>query len=277
MFSVLVNRYLGPKKMLSDVNINQAIDKDLIIDPFDPELVNPIGYDLTIGDLVFSRDSGLLDERDGYYIVPPRSTVHILTRESIWLSGKIAGTLHPRVSNANLGLSHIATTVDPGWIGPLLVTISNLTDDQINLDSKRAFCTMLLHKLDTETKTVKRHFSFIQRTLVSQIKEREDEYVKKVEQIIEAQYVEKMREQIEKSNGHLSLRIARRLRVNQLKRMAVSAFRFFLGVMAFTIAAVPAYWDKINHYFHGVDYDTTVLVGQVTVIIAILALLKRTP
>ena len=259
--------------MLSDVDIKQRINKDFIIEPFDADLVNPIGYDLTIGDLVFSKPDGLLEKVNNRYRVPPKATIHILTRESIWLSGKIAGTLHPRVSNVTHGFSHIATTIDPGWIGPLLVTMSNLTEKTLELDPDRAFCTLLLYRLDTETNSVKRRFSFIQKTLIEQIHGQERAYLNKVASIIDAQYVERMREQIESSNNRITGRIAQRIQINRIKRIGGFLYEASLGVVAIAIAAVPVYWESVKQHFHNVPYDTSVLVGQVTAIIAILALL----
>ncbi len=259
--------------MLSDVNILKHINKDFIIDPFNANRVNPIGYDLSIGGLLFSKKNGLLTPVDGNYLIEANDTIHILTKESLWLSSRIAGTIHPRVSNVTRGFSHISTTVDPGWIGPLLVTMTNLMDEQIQLDSSRAFCTILLYRLDSETRLIKRRFSFIQKTLIEQIQYQENEYLDKVTNIVDAEYVEKMHKQIALGNSRITKRIAERIQINRLKNIGEHIYNSSLGAIVLVIAFVPIYWDTIKHYFHNISYDSTVMIGQITSIIAILALM----
>ncbi|MEO1560372.1 MAG: deoxycytidine deaminase, partial [Cyanobacteria bacterium J06632_19] len=75
------------------------------------------------------------------------------TLESISLSKEIGGTIHSMVSKAVLqGLSHISTTVDPGWSGKLLISIHNYRDCSLILRFQDSFCTLCFYKVESESK-----------------------------------------------------------------------------------------------------------------------------
>jgi deoxycytidine triphosphate deaminase len=94
----------------SDKDIKKALNKDIVIEPFDPACLTPIGYDFRIGDYVFSLEHGLLEIANGCYELPPKSTIQVLTKEALWVSSRVAGTFHSKVSLVSRGLSHISTT-----------------------------------------------------------------------------------------------------------------------------------------------------------------------
>ncbi|MFB0515598.1 MAG: deoxycytidine triphosphate deaminase, partial [Candidatus Neomarinimicrobiota bacterium] len=120
--------------LLTDVDIQKALGKDIVIEPFSKDSLTPVGYDFTVGNYVLSLEQGLLNpNHQGFYELPPKSTVQILTKESLWVSGRIGGTFHSKVSLVSKGLSHISTTLDPGWYGPLLITIRNNIDKPIRI------------------------------------------------------------------------------------------------------------------------------------------------
>lgn len=70
------------------------------------------------------------------------------------LSKEIAGTIHSMVSKAVLGLSHISTTIDPGWTGKLLISIHNYRDCSVELRFRDSFCTVCFHKVESESKAL---------------------------------------------------------------------------------------------------------------------------
>ncbi|MGG0451743.1 hypothetical protein ABEY82_15315 [Priestia megaterium] len=77
------------------------------------------------------------------------STVAIFTEEAIWVSRRIGGTYHPRVSLVAKGLSNISTTLDPQWYGLSLVTVSNTTDEDIELRVGEAFVSVMFYYLNS--------------------------------------------------------------------------------------------------------------------------------
>jgi dCTP deaminase len=73
--------------------------------------------------------------------------------ENLTLSKEIAATIHAMVSKSVIyGLSHISTTIDPGWTGKLLISISNYRDSSVDLRFEDSFCTVCFYKLETEAK-----------------------------------------------------------------------------------------------------------------------------
>jgi deoxycytidine triphosphate deaminase len=155
--------------ILSDSDIKNLLDKEIVIQPFDENSLTPIGYDLRVGEFVFSLDRGLLRHSNGLYFIPPKNTVQILTMESLWVSNKIAGTFHSMVSIASKGLSHISTTLDPGWYGPLLITLRNNTNSKIALEVGSSFVTLIFYRLSKPVQKTNRDFSFIERILLEQL------------------------------------------------------------------------------------------------------------
>ncbi len=137
--------------LLTDKDITKLLGKDIVIDNFFPEGVTPVGYDFHVGDFVYSLDQcSLIKPVDGYYDLPPESTILILTRESLWVSKRIGGLFHSKVSLVTQGLSHIATTLDPNWFGPLLITFRNNNKTPFKLQENRLLLTFGEAKLNLE-------------------------------------------------------------------------------------------------------------------------------
>ncbi|CAH0310193.1 hypothetical protein ACIQW7_27915 [Peribacillus simplex] len=82
-------------------------------------------------------------------IVKASTTVSIHTQEAIWVSRRIGGTYHPRVSMVAKGLSNISTTLDPQWYGLSLVTVSNITDQDIEIKVGEGFVSVMLYYLNS--------------------------------------------------------------------------------------------------------------------------------
>jgi deoxycytidine triphosphate deaminase len=121
---------------LSDVDIRNLLNKDIVICDFDEENLTDIGYNLTPTDFVFSINNGLLleihhNETEKYCYIEPHDTVLIITRESVWVSEKISGTFHSKVKLVSAGFGHVSTTLDPFWEGPLVISINNPTNKKL--------------------------------------------------------------------------------------------------------------------------------------------------
>lgn len=95
-------------------------------------------WDITTGQSVLSKDNKKL-------IIKAHGTVSIHSQEAIWVSRRIGGTYHPRVSMVSKGLSNISTTLDPQWYGLSLVTVSNITDQDLEINVGEAFVTVMLY------------------------------------------------------------------------------------------------------------------------------------
>lgn len=145
--------------MLSDTNIRQELSKrqkeptkGISIDPFEEKRLTPVGYDLRVGNKGFSwkRRSVIDIKSEGSIRIDPNDTVIIETLESISLSRELSGTVHSTVSlSIPKGLSHISTTVDPGWVGKLLVSVHNFYDIPTELQYEDKLCTICFYRADS--------------------------------------------------------------------------------------------------------------------------------
>ncbi|MEH2128660.1 dCTP deaminase [Nostoc sp.] len=148
--------------MFSDTDIKEQIEqrknnatKGIFIEPFEEKYLTPVGYDFRVGLKGFSwKNKREIDiEKDKCIEILPNDTVVIETLESVSLSKEVGATIHAMVSKAVLyGLSHISTTIDPGWTGKLLISVSNYRDSSIELRFRDSFCTVCFHKMESESK-----------------------------------------------------------------------------------------------------------------------------
>lgn len=163
--------------MMSNADILEAIrNKEMVIAGFDErnpdERLTPAGFNFSFTKLIVSvnnrkpfsiqSESGLYGEEKFYIVLEPGDTALALTRESIWVSNRIAGTFHSKVGYVSKGLGHVSTTLDPGWSGPLLISVNNPNQrnirvyigKKINKDDEEiqyeTFITLCLHRLITE-------------------------------------------------------------------------------------------------------------------------------
>lgn len=154
--------------MLNDFEIAKALQDDWIgITPYDPRLIQPVSYDLTLGDsyrifrsdvhTIDTRDDGSYDGDTHYYGQVPswhtHTTTHALskrghllrsgdfilasTAETITLSPAMAARVEGKSSLGRLGLAvHVtAGFVDPGFEGQITLEIANLAPVSVILHS----------------------------------------------------------------------------------------------------------------------------------------------
>ncbi len=270
--------------MLSDVDVRRCIGKEIVIEPFLDNLLTPVGYDFTIGNFVFSLEDGLLNPANGAYELPAKSTLQILTRESLWVSRKIGGTFHAKVSLVSRGLSHISTTLDPGWYGPLLITMRNNTNKIIQMNEGDSFVTLVFSKLETPTSSPHFKPEFRKDILLSQINHQTEDYIRKVASLlgdpkILAEFEKKVRSANEPT---MSLRVSSSVEssVKSDKRHGDIDFltNLVFAISITSLLLLQFYWDKVKPLFHNIEYDSRIFISQFTLVIALLSLflhLKR--
>lgn len=140
-----------------DIHAGQGVD--FVITPWNPKLVTPVGYDLTIGvaatitgnRLTFSMSGK--EEAPVTLTIPGHGKLLILSKESVWLSERILGTLHSRGSLSAMGLLINSTTVDPNWQGPMTFLLHNVSDTAVTVDTTKPFVTLVLHSVLSPTDT----------------------------------------------------------------------------------------------------------------------------
>jgi len=267
--------------MFSDKDLINRKDKDYSIIPFKEENIHPIGYDLTMSDLIFSKKNGLITlDNQNNYVIKPLDTIHILTNEIIWLSGRVSGTLHSRTSLAFKGFSNISTTVDPKWIGQLLVTMTNMTNNEITLKKDRPFCTLNIHKLNTPTETELHKKSFITSYLTEEINKQNNEYFKKVQEFITKEELDQFKKILSKKNikelSELKNTITKNEKIDLFYKLVSLVYYFFLIACITLIIYSIFKWDFFAPFFPNIEYDTTVFTSQIsTLLLFVFALINR--
>lgn len=115
--------------ILCDTEI-KALCKEGLIDPYDPELVNPASLDVRLGEniLVEVEQDPLMQpfSLKGYteqhpFLLPPKDFILAETIETFFLPSFLAAQFALKSSRARSGIEHLmAGYCDPGWRGSKL-------------------------------------------------------------------------------------------------------------------------------------------------------------
>ena len=115
--------------ILCDTEI-KALCKEGLIDPYDPELVNPASLDVRLGEniLVEVEQDPLMQpfSLKGYteqhpFLLPPKDFILAETIETFYLPSFLAAQFALKSSRARSGIEHLmAGYCDPGWRGSKL-------------------------------------------------------------------------------------------------------------------------------------------------------------
>ncbi|MEQ6856294.1 hypothetical protein AAHH17_17665 [Lysinibacillus capsici] len=141
--------------MLSDRDIKRELikAKNIAIDPLKLENINGSSINFTASKNAWRVSDGesAVCHNNKKIIIPPRETVCILTEEVLWVSRRISGTYHSRVSLSAKGLSNISTTLDPKWTGYSLISLTNSSDQNQEIDVGTGIVTLTFDYLYTPT------------------------------------------------------------------------------------------------------------------------------
>ncbi|MBT2254812.1 dCTP deaminase domain-containing protein [Priestia megaterium] len=155
--------------VLSNVDVEKEIlAGNIRIFPFDHSNIKSSSYNLTASKYAWSLKTKEKIVKDKKIIIPPHDTGIIATKEVIWVSKKICGTYHSKVSVVSKGGGHIGTTLDSEWIGHSIIAIHNHTKDDIVIDINDTFISIMFHYLHKPT-TVEQHNSASQYSLLSNL------------------------------------------------------------------------------------------------------------
>lgn len=138
--------------MLSNVDIEKEIGKNIYIYPFSKDRLRGSSYNLTASKLAWSLQTkeSIYDSQKNKLIIPKGKTVLVETNEAVWVSSKVAGTYHSKVALVSKGLSHIGTTLDPEYIGSSLIAIHNHSDEDVLLTPEEdTFVTLVFQYVRT--------------------------------------------------------------------------------------------------------------------------------
>ena len=138
---------------MSDVEIQGALNrKEIAIDPFDPKMLQPASYDLRVGKnaatVPTNGDPRVNLEKEGVLFIPAYAPAVVWTLEELRLSTSYVGHFGLKSKLARRGLAaSVGIQIDPGFTGPLSVTLQNMTPSPVTLNYRGDFLTLELERL----------------------------------------------------------------------------------------------------------------------------------
>jgi deoxycytidine triphosphate deaminase len=267
--------------LLSDRDIKQLLNREIVIYPFNEHDLTPVGYNLNPSDFVFSLQSKeLLKAKNGFFQIKPHHTVLILTKEAVWVSKKIAGTFHSKVGVVSTGFGHISTTLDPGWNGLLLISLNNPTDSPLSLAANQSFVTLMLYRL--KTPALKEHNNLPRRTdilkiisdevLSRHINQKQREVLSKVHAVINNENAYDEFERIYTELSQLSREpIMRVLKIN-IRLTKINLMMFWISVVCEVALVAVLVLKLISSLFYPVPWlniiDKATFVALMALLVA---------
>lgn len=117
-----------PSGLLTDEDLARLAEAAGLIKPFDPSLLSGCSYDLRVGKIVRSRNlRRTYNAEAADYYVESGECVTFQTLEEVDFRATLAfGWIVNKHSVLARGLVHPITKVDPGFTGPLAITLFNL-------------------------------------------------------------------------------------------------------------------------------------------------------
>lgn len=155
--------------LLSNLDIIQKIiEKEIVIEEPDGTSVIDIptkserrpgqlqghGYDMRVGAIYSWQNRKWNELQNGeHYDVKPGEFLLVRTYEHILLGKQVSATISSLARHTLPGLSHISTTIHPGWCGKgdkteqLIVAIQNISRITVTLTQGSAFCRLMFFQL----------------------------------------------------------------------------------------------------------------------------------
>jgi len=134
--------------------LREMEDKKFSITPFDEGMLQPASYDLRVGKnaaTVPKEEGGsfMMDlEKEGILVIPAYAPAIIYTMETLSLPLDIAGRFGLKSGLSRRGVyASVGPQVDPGFEGPLSVTLYNFTPTSVALNYGDSFLSLELHRL----------------------------------------------------------------------------------------------------------------------------------
>lgn len=141
--------------VLSIRDLYKEIGKNIFIHPLKIDNIKANTINLTASKFAWSvgTERSICDDGETI-IIEPNDTALIYTEEAIYVTKKIGGTYHSKVSLVSKGLGHIGTTLDPEYLGLSLIAVHNHFGKKIKLKVGSTFVSLMFHYLKTPTYVV---------------------------------------------------------------------------------------------------------------------------
>lgn len=148
--------------VLSGKTIRELLDSGkLVIEPLDPEQIQPASIDLRISDeILISKGEEIDFGKEPEYekiqrneiVLPPKTHVLVRTMERVELPNDVGGITKLRSSLSRIGVMlNNAGWVDPGFKGTLTLSVFNPNDSPVKIKPGTRFFQLILLRLDSES------------------------------------------------------------------------------------------------------------------------------
>ena len=137
--------------MLSDSDVSKYLGKHIGIYPINEESFEGSCIGLTASDLAWSLSSKCKMVDRNMITIPAHDSVLIITQETIYLDNHFGGYTLSKVSMPSFGIISTSAPVKPNWIGKLLITLHNVSDENYTLNVGSQFAILTIHKLKNKT------------------------------------------------------------------------------------------------------------------------------
>lgn len=138
--------------MLSDSDISRYLGNHIGIFPIKEENFEGSCIELTASQLAWSLSTKKKVSHDGKIIIAKRDSVLIITNETVYLDKKFAGYCISKVSMPSFGIISTSAPIKPNWIGKLLITLHNISDEDYTLAVGGEFAILTIHKLKNKSR-----------------------------------------------------------------------------------------------------------------------------
>lgn len=128
--------------MLSIVDLKKELGQNIYIYPVHIESIKSNSIDLHVSRFAWSLSTKKSIGDENYIVIEPNDTALIYTEEAIYVSNRIGGSYHSKVTLVSKGAGHIGTTLDAQYIGCSIITIHNHSKEKIKLKVGSEFVTL---------------------------------------------------------------------------------------------------------------------------------------
>jgi len=138
--------------ILSDIDIIRHINNNIfLVNPFNPEYLQPASVDLHLNNDLMTVDGDLIDISNNSYFLKPNEFILGSTIEKIKLPQNIVGHVDGRSSIGRLGiLVHVsAGYIDPCFEGNVTLELCNLSNRPFELKVGQSLCQIIFEMLSS--------------------------------------------------------------------------------------------------------------------------------
>lgn len=160
---------------LSNRDFFKELGKEVLVYPFNAMNIKGASINLSVSTYAWNINTKKKlqiskIEGEEFITIPPLTPVIISTLEAIYVSSRICGTYHSKVSLSAKGLGYISTTLDPKYFGTSLIGVTNNSSSEILLKVGSTFVTVMFSYLQSETlqSVVQRPNRFHQSDIIAQ-------------------------------------------------------------------------------------------------------------